>query len=295
MVQELSSDREKNSDGRLSIRKNRPCLILKSESNAINQPYKMFGDKLYWEMGRMWGLLAIHIVIILVFLILGWAVRKKEAYWLISGFASRPVEEQEELIRSGYPRKISSLLIITAFGMLILLPLMFTTFKYAMEVQFGFLMIFLMGGLVYLTKYEVPKKRKRSYIISISLFIALIGGLGTLSYFSYQGYELVVKKKSFEITGMYGDEWNYEDIISIELMDELPEVTVRTNGVGLSTLSKGHFKMNGYGNSLLFIQKGSSPYIYIELKDKKIFINDKVPHQTKIWFEQVRDKAKLTK
>ncbi len=244
-------------------------------------------------VGSVWGLLAVHMIIILLFLILGWAVRKKEAYWLISGFASRPKEEQEELIHSGYLHKIGSLLIVTAMGMLILLPLMFTTFKYVMEVQFGFMMIFLMGGMVYLSKYEVPKKRKRSYIINITLFIAIIGGISGLTYYSYQGYELVTKEESFEITGMYGDEWNYEDITSIELMEELPQVTIRTNGVGLPTLSKGHFKVTGYGSSLLFIQKVSSPYIYIELKDKKIFINDKNPEHTKTWFEQVREKAEL--
>jgi hypothetical protein len=44
-------------------------------------------------------------------------------------------------------------------------------------------------------------------------------------------------------------------------------------------------KVMGYGSSLLFVQKGSSPYIYLELKDKKIFINDKNPEQTKSWYQ----------
>lgn len=240
----------------------------------------------------MWGLLVVQLIVIFIFLILGWAVRKKKGYWLISGFATRPKEEQEHLIKNGYPQKIGGLLIITAMGMLLLLPLVFTTFKYAIEIQYGFMIVVLMGGLVYLSKYEIPKKRKRSYIISISIFIVVIGGLVGLSYFSYQGYELVTKKESFEITGMYGDEWAYEDITSIELMDHLPEVTVRTNGVGLPTLSKGHFKVTGYGSSLLFIQKGSAPYIYIELKDKKIFINDKDPEQTRGWYQQLSENIK---
>lgn len=240
----------------------------------------------------MWGLFIVQVIVILLFLLLGWAIRKKEGYWLISGFATRPKEEQEQLISNRYPQKVGGLLIITAFGMFILLPLMFTSFKYATEVQFGFMAIFLMAGIIYLTKYEVPKKRQRSYIISISLFILVVGGISGISYFSYQGYELVTKKDSFEITGMYGDEWAYEDIASIELMDNLPEVTVRTNGVGLPTLSKGHFKVTGYGRSLLFIQKGSSPYIYIEMKDRKIFINDKDPELTRLWYQQISEKTK---
>ena len=238
----------------------------------------------------MWGLLGVQAAVILLFLILGWVIRKKEGYWLISGFTTRPKEEQEQLIDNGYPQKVGGLLILTAVGMMILLPLMFTSFKYAMEVQFGFMIVFLLGGIIYLTKYEIPKKRNRSYIISISLFILVIGGISVLSYFSYQGYELVTKKESFEITGMYGDEWAYEEIIKVDLMEKLPEVTVRTNGVGLPTLSKGHFKVTGYGSSLLFIQKGSSPYIYIELKDKKIFINDKEPENTRLWYQQLSER-----
>jgi hypothetical protein len=34
---------------------------------------------------------------------------------------------------------------------------------------------------------------------------------------------------------MYSDEWRYGEIASIELMEEMPEVTARTNGVGLPT------------------------------------------------------------
>ncbi|MEH7247589.1 DUF3784 domain-containing protein [Neobacillus niacini] len=240
----------------------------------------------------MWGLLVVQLIVIFIFLILGWAVRRKGGYFLISGFASRPKEEQETLIKNGYPQKIGGLLIITAIGMLILLPLLFTTFKYAIEIQYGFMIVVLMGGLIYLSKYEIPKKRKRSYFINISIFIVVIGGVLGLSYFSYQGYELVTKEETFEITGMYGDEWGYKEISSIELMDNLPEVTVRTNGVGLPTLSKGHFKVTGYGSSLLFIQKDFSPYIYIEMKDKKIFINDKDPDQTRLWYHQLKEKKK---
>ena len=83
--------------------------------------------------------------------------KEKGGYGLISGFANRPKEEQEQLISNGYPQKMGGLLIVTAIGMIILLPLMFTSFKYVMEVQFGFMIVFLLGGIIYLSKYEVPK------------------------------------------------------------------------------------------------------------------------------------------
>ncbi|MBS4192090.1 DUF3784 domain-containing protein [Bacillus sp. FJAT-49705] len=232
---------------------------------------------------------------ILIFGLLGWAIRYKRAYFLISGFESRSEEEKQEIIANGLPQKTGGLLLLTAAVMLLLLPLLFTPFKYAIEFQFGGMLVFLMGGMIYLSKYEVPRKRKRSYVISISLFIAVIGSLTALTLFSYQGYQLIVKEDRFEITGMYGDEWRIKDIKKVELMETMPQVTARTNGVGLPTLSKGHFKVKDYGSSLLFIQKGASPYIYIELENRKIFINDKDSNKTREWFQQLKEQAENTK
>jgi hypothetical protein len=61
---------------------------------------------------------------------------------------------------------------------------------------------------------------------------------------------------------MYGNEWKYEDIISFELMEKLPEVTVRTNGVGLPTLSKGHFKV-GVMAAVCYLFKKGHLHIFI--------------------------------
>ncbi|WP_248892849.1 DUF3784 domain-containing protein [Bacillus methanolicus] len=173
----------------------------------------------------MWFLIGIQLFVALLLFLFGWAIRKKKAYWLISGFATRSEEEQQQLIKNGYPQKTGALLIATAVGMIILLPLNFTPFKYAMEVQFGFMLVYLLGGFIYLSKYEVPKKRKRSYIIGSVIFVAVNGFVSVMLFLGYQDYELIAKKDTFEITGIYGDEWEYEDIKRIELMEEMPEVT----------------------------------------------------------------------
>lgn len=237
----------------------------------------------------MWGLVAIQVIIAFVFFILGWAVRFKKAYYLISGFSSRPETEQQQLIANGSPQKTGSLLIITAVVLLLLLPLNFTSFIYAMEVQFGGMLFMLLGGFIYLSKYEVASKRKRSYTISTVIFVVVFGSVAALSIFSYQANELKVQQDHFEITGMYGDEWKITEIKSLELMEEMPKVTARTNGVGLPTLSKGHFRVNDYGSSLLFIHKGSAPYLYIELENKHIFINAQDPLKTKAWYEALKE------
>ncbi|MBY0123018.1 DUF3784 domain-containing protein [Bacillus sp. S/N-304-OC-R1] len=241
----------------------------------------------------MWGLISTQIIISVLFLIVGWAVRYKKAYYLISGFSSRSKMEQQHIIANGLPQKTGSLLITTACVMLILLPLHFTSFLYNMEIQFGSMLVILLGGFIYLSKYEIPSKRKRSFTISISLFIIVLGSITALSVFSYQGYEMTVLDDRFEITGMYGNEWSTKDIKQIELIDEMPKIITKTNGVGLPTLAKGYFKLNDFGICLLFIHNNSSPYIYIELQNEKIFINDSDPLKTKQWFEELRSKQSL--
>lgn len=236
----------------------------------------------------MWVLIGVQLFVIFLFFLLGWAMRSKKAYWLLSGFATRPKEEQQELIENGYPQKSGALLQLTAVGMALLLPLLFTDYKFAIEVQYGFMLTFLLGGLVYLSKYEIPRKRKRSYIISTSLLVVTLSFVVGLYLLGYQDYELHAKKDSFEITGMYGDEWANEEIVQIQLLEKMPKVTSKQNGFGLATLAKGQFKVQGYGSSLLFIKKDISPYLYIELKNKKIFINHENPEQTREWYEELR-------
>ncbi|WP_078381635.1 DUF3784 domain-containing protein [Sutcliffiella halmapala] len=242
----------------------------------------------------MWLLFFIQLSVVLTFLILGWAILKKEAYGLISNFKSRPEAEQAELIQNGYPQRIGKLLIGTALGMLILFPLIFTPFTYALEVQFSFMLVFLLGGFIYLSKYEVINKRKRSYIISMVLFIVVIGFVAGLSVLGYQEFELVIQEDTFEVTGLYGDEWKYEEIRRVELFEVMPEVTYRTNGFGLPTMSKGHFKVKDFGNSLLYLYKGDAPYLYIELEDQQIFINSKSAIQTENWYNHLSQEIENT-
>ncbi|KON89884.1 hypothetical protein AF332_25735 [Sporosarcina globispora] len=239
----------------------------------------------------MIGLVITQIAVIALFLILGWAVKFKKSYWLISGFISRPEEEKEQLIKRGYPQKTGSLLIGTAIGMLLLLPLSFTEFRFATEIQFGFMLVVLLGGFIFLSRYEVPAKRKRSYIIAIILFIVTLGPLIYLTVSSHKGYEVSLTEDAIHISGMYGDEWDYRDIQSVQLLEEMPEVTWKQNGIGLPTLAQGHFKVTGYGSSLLFIQKDHKPILYIELEDKQIFVNSKDPAETQSWYEELKREA----
>ncbi|KPB04990.1 DUF3784 domain-containing protein [Bacillus sp. CHD6a] len=233
----------------------------------------------------------IQLLVVLIFLLIGWAIVKKEAYGLISSFRSRPKEEQEELIYNGYPQRTGKLLILTAIVLLLLLPLFFTAFSYALEVQIGVMVIMLLGGFIYLSKFEVPQKRKKSYIISTSVAVVTFGILFVVFFLGFQEAELTLNEDSFEISGVYGDQWNYEEIIQVELLEEMPEVVISSNGYGMQSISKGHFKVKDFGSSLLFIYKNHSPYIFIKTMEDTIFINSEDAEKTKDWYHQLVEQS----
>ncbi len=232
-------------------------------------------------------IIGIQLFLISLFLLFGWLIKTKQNYWLLSGFAGRPQEEQNQLIENGYPQKSGNLFIVTAIGMLLLLPLSFTSFLYTIEVQFGFMILCLMGGLIYLSKYEVPHKRKRSYIMTSVIAVVTIGFIVALSFIGYRDHQLLIKENTFEISGPYGDEWKLGEISKLELLTEMPETTLKINGFGLSTKSKGYFKVKGYGKSLLFITK-EAPYIYMKIEDQHLFLNANSPEKTTEWFKQLQ-------
>jgi hypothetical protein len=88
---------------------------------------------------------------------------------------------------------------------------------------------------------------------------------------------------------MYGDEWKFEEIKKVELLEKMPKVTSKQNGSGTASTAKGVFSVKGYGNSLLFIKKGASvKIIYIETEENKIFINGKNTNETAKWFNNLQ-------
>jgi hypothetical protein len=235
----------------------------------------------------MWLYVMILLLIIGLFGLLGWMIKYKQYYGLISGFANRSEEEKKQLIQNGYPQKAGDILLLTAIVMLILLPIVFTSFLYFIEVQLGFMITLLMSGFIYLSKYEIPSKRKRSYIISSIISFLSLGLFITIFVIGYQNTELIMKETTFAIKGPYGDEWNFDDVTEIQLMNEMPEVTWKINGFGMSTASKGYFKVVGYGKSLLLIKK-EGPYIYMKVNDQLIFINGDTAEETQEWYEELK-------
>lgn len=124
-------------------------------------------------------------------------------------------------------------------------------------------------------------------LIAILFFIYFLSGGGS--------YQLELNEDHFAVTNKYGDEWDYAEITSIELMDDLPEIKGRVFGETIRGKSLGNFTFQEeepYEKGLLFVYRDNSPYIVIELSEHKpIFINAEDSNTTEEWFNRLSEKV----
>lgn len=99
--------------------------------------------------------------------------------------------------------------------------------------------------------------------------------------------ELNVENDTVKITAaMYDTEFRTDDIKAVELIEELPG-GVRTNGASMGALQLGHFQLDGYGNSMLYLSQKNPPYLLIKLEDKVVIFDGGSPEKTEQLYNEL--------
>jgi len=222
---------------------------------------------------------------------LTYLIIKKKEYSFISGFYNRPKEEQQQLIKNGYPQAVGKLLFFTFIILVVSVLLALFRVPYGFEAGLGLFVLVLLGGVVYIQKHEIAHKRKKNYWISGTISVIVIIFIVVLGYFGFQENEVVIDNDSLKVTGMYGVDWPIEDISEVKLLNELPEVIVKTNGFAAFGRLKGHFRLEEpYGGGKLFVHKGNNPYFYVAKGEDYIIINRKNSNETKKLYDKLINK-----
>ncbi|MEN2467296.1 DUF3784 domain-containing protein [Ornithinibacillus sp. FSL M8-0202] len=213
---------------------------------------------------------------------------KKKEYSLISGFYNRPKEEQEYLIENGYIEKLGKIFVYSFY--ILLLAILLTVFRvpYGPLIGFSLFTVFLLGGLIYLQKYELPHKRKKSLWIIVVISTITVGIIAVGVFIGSTNNDIIIENEKFIISGMYGDEWAIDDIAKVELLDELPAVLKRTNGYSSENVRKGQFKLEDpYGQGKLFVAGKEGPFLYIAFDDSYVILNRESKQETVDIYEKL--------
>src|SRR5699024_10232734 len=149
-------------------------------------------------------------------------------------FSNRPDEEKEYLKQSGYLDAITTvfqhsfwILLITFIGGLFPIP-------YVFGIGMVLFLLYLLIGLVWVQRFEVPKKRNKMTWIMASFTIVMIVFVGTIFVIGFLDNEVTVTENNITISGMYGDEWHRSDISEVKMMDEVPEILSKKDGFAMT-------------------------------------------------------------
>jgi len=101
----------------------------------------------------------------------------------------------------------------------------------------------------------------------VLLTVGTFVGVGVMMQKGGQEPEVTVTAETIEISGMYGETIRRDEIQALELHDELPTITLRTNGYAMGNDLKGWFATEELDRVKLFVHADQAPFLYIQTAD----------------------------
>lgn len=138
-----------------------------------------------------------------------------------------------------------------------------------------------------------PEQKKNKYskltlaIMGVSMvFVVIVLSLAGKSS------KIEVNEKTISISGMYGCDIPFSEIVSVELIEKMPPVAMRTNGSSTGRYNKGHFRLRNGENCMMFI-RNQAPYIELRTTYNLFYINGDTKEETLGIHSKIEEKVQL--
>lgn len=120
------------------------------------------------------------------------------------------------------------------------------------------------------------------------VLIAVLSVFLLVSDFSATGLRVDPASHTVSIdAAFYGTKFSAASIQSVAIVDSIPK-TFRTNGSDDGYTATGHFTVDGYGPSLLYVHENRPPYLVIRLPDKYVFYNEATKERTEAVYRELK-------
>ena len=137
--------------------------------------------------------------------------------------------------------------------------------------------------------YEAKRPRTYRSVFIIVVFIAAL--IAYPIFFANYGNEIIVVDNKIEIKGDYSMDIPFDDIDTVLLVESLPDITLRTNGISTKKVNIGNFKMADGNKCRLYVNNSTPMFIEVScqqtISQNLIFINRKTVEETKILYEEI--------
>ncbi len=128
------------------------------------------------------------------------------------------------------------------------------------------------------------KSKKFKNIVTAVVIVLII----IATFYGSRENNVKLTEDSIIIEGMYGREIPKNTITHIKLLEELPRVSLRRNGISIFSLQKGVYKIEGFDKINLYVH-GGEKYLLIDSKDRPVIISYKDSTKTEKLYNELND------
>jgi len=233
-------------------------------------------------------MLIVVFILSLVFIGIGFIVTENNAKYILSGYNSMSEEDRRKFDIKSYVPYFRNFHVFLGISLLVISVILF--FFVSSVLSGIFIVTYPIAAYIYFIwkanrflKGSTKKQQITTYVAMGILFIVFLFIVFMFAD-SLRDNKVEVKNQTLEISGDYGTKLNLADIKSIELINELPEISFKINGFALETIKKGSFKTKDGEKVKLLINSISTPLILITTKDsKKIYYSSKETSNEEIY------------
>lgn len=242
----------------------------------------------------------------ILFVAIGFFVTEKNAKSLLSGYNEMSEEEQQKFDLKSYLAFFKKFHFFLGISFLI----GFCVFFYFVNSTAGLLFWGIYPVLAYIyfafksSNFSKKSGNQWHKFFSFTLLISILVLLIWIFADGFTENKLIYKTTAIEITGSYGEIVPKSEIKSVELVNELPKISKKTDGFEVGGTRKGYFKTENGKIVKLLLNTERKPILLITLKNgKKIYYSAKSKSNKELIKEiekirknnQVMSKKRVTK
>ena len=141
--------------------------------------------------------------------------------------------------------------------------------------------------------YSAKRPRTHRSILLVTILMAVII-FSVNVFFKYDNNDVVINNNVIEIKGDYAMTIPLSDIDTVMLIEEMPPIRVRTNGISTRKVNIGNFKTDDGEKCRLYVSKSTPMFVEIRCQQTTdngqrslIFINRKTVEETKLLYEEI--------
>lgn len=233
-------------------------------------------------------MIIVSVLLAFVFVGIGFLITEKNAKHLLSGYNTMTEEDRKNFNLIDYLKFFRKFHVFLGASLLIISLLLF----YFVDADYSgvFVGIYPIAAYIYFIwkgkRFNNMKdeQTKSSYLFALILMIVVLIGIVAMFTYSLQDNTVEIKEDTIQISGDYGMDLSINNIKSIELVNELPEITSKINGFALETIEKGLFRTNDDKEVKLLINSQNKPFILISTKtNEKIYYSSKTKSNQEIY------------